>query len=437
MTTTAQQQQVDYYETFYPRLRDEIVFGPPLRLGTHTVYHLKDRFSNWFYRVGTKEYFVFSRMDGTRSLRQIGEEYFAEFGRRLNDSSWGSLFSIIEKRQMLANTANMAKLEDWKQEANKKKREGGRGLLRRRFALLKPDRFLTQLLPWLAFLFHPFFVIPALLCIVTLEVFVGFHAHNILQDMIAGYRNVWTIVLFLGITWVVAFFHECAHGLACKRFGGAVSEIGILWRYLSFFPYCKIDDVLLFHNRWHRVYTSLAGVYINLLCILPFGVLWLLAPAHSLLLAVSSIMLFSFNISSFTNLIPFVELDGYFTLNHMLNMVDLRKESNLYWKRGALKVLLKKGEGNSGAYTLRDRRIYFIYGLLSLTFTALFLIGSLISWYFLGRYWLGDTITWAVLGLMIVIFLIRGPGKSWFARTFRLAERWASLTARLGVARKK
>jgi putative peptide zinc metalloprotease protein len=437
MSITVQESR-DYYEAFYPCLRAEITFGPPLRLGATTVYHLKDRFTGWFYRIGAREQFVFSRMDGSRSLRQIGEEYAAEFGRSLNEQSWGNLFRIIEKRQMLAGAIDSEKLDTWKQEAKQKKREGARGLLRRRFALVEPDRFLERILPWFAFAFHPAFIALALLGIVGLEIFVGINIRSITLELVESYHQPLNIALFLVVGWLFAAVHECAHGLTCKKYGGSVSEIGIFWRYLSFFPYCKIDDVLLFSKRRHRIYTVLAGVFTNLLCSTPFGIIWWLAPTHSVLSEVSSFMLISFNLSSFFNLVPFIELDGYFSLNHFLGTVDLRKEAHFYWKRGALKLLLKKGEGNANrGYTRRDISIYFTYGLFSLLFTTAFLVGTLIGWFFFGQRWFGTTITLLLLGVCVLLFLLRGPGKTWLERRFHVRERWNVFSKRLGIGQKK
>lgn len=436
--STATQAMLDYYDVFCPRLRAEITFGPPLRLGATTVYHLKDQFTGWFYRVGAREQFVFSRMDGSKSLRQISEEYAAEFGRQLNEQSWGNLFRIIEKRQMLDGAIDEEKLASWKEAAKQRKRENARGLLRKRFALINPDRFLERILPWLAFVFHPAFLVVALMGIVALEIFVGFNVKSLALELFTSYQHPLNIVLFLLVGWLFAAVHECAHGLTCKKFGGSVNEIGILWRYLSFFPYCKIDDVLLFHKKGYRIYTVLAGVFANLLCSTPFGIIWWLAPMHSALSEVSAFMLLSFNLSSFSNLIPFIELDGYFALNHALGTVDLRKESHLFWKRGVLKRLLHKGEGNAQrGYTRRDRLTYFTYGLFSLIFTTFFLIGTAIGWFFFGRYWFGTTTTLLLLGAGVMLVLLFGPGKTWLAKHFHLQEKWGNIRQWLKIAHKK
>lgn len=437
MSTTTLE-TLDYYEAFYPCLRSEITFGPPLRLGATTVYHLKDRLTDWFYRIGAREYFVFSRMDGSRSLRQISDEYAAEFGRPLNEQSWGNLFRIMEKRQMLDGATDREKLAAWKQGASLKKRETGRGLLRRRFALIEPDRFLERILPWLAFAFHPAFVITGLLGIVALEIFVGMNIKTIGLELASSYKHPLNFLLFLLISWPFYAAHECAHGLTCKKFGGSVSEIGIFWRYLSFFPYCKIDDVLLFHKRRHRIYTVMAGIFTNLLCCIPFSLIWWFTPPHSTLRDISAFMLLSFNLSTFFNLVPFIELDGYFALNHFLGTVDLRKEAHLFWKRGALKLLLKRGEGNANrGYTRRDTSIYFTYGFFSLIFTTAFLVGTLIAWFFFGQRWFGTDITLALIGVVVLLFLALGPGKPWLEKRFHLQARWSACIARLGLARKK
>ncbi|QBD82993.1 M50 family peptidase [Ktedonosporobacter rubrisoli] len=289
---------------FLPHLRDDIILGPPLRAGSTTVYYLKDKFTNCFYRIGTKEHFLLERMDGSRSLRALSDAYAAEFGRALNGRSWAGLLTLLEKRQLLENTANVTRLEELKREVDRRKRRENRGFLRRRFPLMQPDSFLEKLLPYFQFMFQRAFVLPALLCIVSLEVFVGFHISALVADAWAARSSSWNYLLFVLCVWSFTIIHELAHGLACKNFGGSVSEIGLIWRYFVIFPYCKLDDVLLFHKRWHRVYASFAGIFVNFLSVIPFALFWILAPVPSLLHAISALMLLSFNITIFIRVCP-------------------------------------------------------------------------------------------------------------------------------------
>ena len=395
---------------FRPRLREDIRLGPPLRVGGKTVYYLKDRFSSWFYRIGVKEYFLISRMDGSRSLQDLSDAYLAEFGRPLNEGSWAGMFALLEKRQLLADTTDSVKLEALKSACVERKKRENRGFLRRRLTLIEPDLLLEKLLPWFQFMFHRAFVLPVLLCVVMLEVFIGFHLTPIVSSALSARSNMWSYILFIALVWLFAAIHETAHGLACKRFGGTVSEMGLIWRYLTVFPYCKIDDVMLFHSRWHRVYAAFAGIFVNFLSLIPFGLVWIATPQGSLVHTVSALMLLSFNLMIFVNFVPFIELDGYFMLNHILNMADLRKDAHQFWKRAVLKMVLKSGSGNVG-FSRRDRCIYLIYGFFSLVITGGFLATMVYYWFFLVKYWLGGPAALALLLLIALVLVYRELGR--------------------------
>ncbi|HLJ36684.1 MAG TPA: M50 family metallopeptidase [Ktedonobacteraceae bacterium] len=401
-----------YADTMKPQLRAEIVFGPQVRNGGAIVYFMKDTFTNWFYKIGLKEHFLVSRMDGSRTLGEIGEEYVSQYGRYLDDNAWAGLFKLLEKRQMLVSTADNARLDELKEAAEKKMRADNKGFLRRRFRLVNPDAFLTKLLPCVQFAFRPAFVILTLVAIVALEVFVVLHVKAIGADAWGSRENILILPMFFGLVWFFTAFHEIAHGLTCKRFGGSVREIGITWRYLTFFPYCKLDDVVLFHNRRHQVYAAFAGTFISLLLLLPFSIGWWFAPTASAGRELCALFLIVFNISCFINFIPFIELDGYFMLSSALGMIDLRKESYRFWRKMLSKALFKKGLGIV-AYEAHARYVYLVYGFVSLVFTICFLTATAFYWVTTLRLWLGDGIALGTLVLVALALLYSGPGKTW------------------------
>src|SRR5205807_3067212 len=119
-----------------------------------------------------REHFLITRMDGQRTLQQLGEEYTQQFGRHLDERSWQKLFELLDKRQLLVETATDARLAELRQLGVQRKRAENKHLLRKRFALVNPDAFLTVILPWFRWMFHPIFVVPVLLATLALEVAV-------------------------------------------------------------------------------------------------------------------------------------------------------------------------------------------------------------------------------------------------------------------------
>jgi putative peptide zinc metalloprotease protein len=407
---------VPFDQMMRPCLRTDLLFGPPQRQGATITYLLKDRYTGWFYRIGVREYFLLSRMDGSRSLAALGEEYAAAFGRQMNWQSWSGLLRLLEKRQLLVGGSMPARLEALKQERARKDQQENRGMFRRRFPLFDPDRLLSFVAPRVQFVYTPAFFLPAALCVLALEVFVIANWHTLLLAAWSG-RNLPVLASYVGLVLLFMSLHELAHGLTCKHFGGTVREIGLLWRYLLLVPYCKIDDAMLFHNRWQRVATSFAGVFVNLLLLVPFGLLWQFAPAQSGVKALSALLLLWFNVSMFLNLLPFVELDGYFMLNHALDMVDLRRSSYQFWRQALTRLVLRR-TAESVDYSRRLCVIYTVYGLFSVLVATGVWMGLEWIWFTELVHWLGAFVAWGLTLCSSLLLLARGPARPWSKRLF-------------------
>ncbi len=360
------------YEQFRPQIRADVIFGPPMINGGTTVYYVKDRLTEWFYRIGAREYFLMRQMDGQNTLQQIEAAYNATFHRRLTAQSWSHLFAMLGKRALLVDEQNTNRLAELVNDARAQRRAKEQSILYRRFSLPTPERFLTPMLPMVRFAFHPVFVIPALLGIGLLELFFVLHAQTAVADLLTGihlYLSVPFIALLVISVGIFLTIHETAHGLACLYFGGTVSEIGVAFRYFLPCAYCKIDDVVLFHNRWHRVATAFAGIFVNLLMVIPFAWLWWASPAQSLPHVLGAFILVFMNLFILLNCLPFADLDGYLMLSYALNMVDLRQHATRAWQ-------FRRQE--QASTPSRSTVIYFVYGFFSLVYLLVVLAGILL-----------------------------------------------------------
>src|SRR5579859_188958 len=422
--------RVSFSNTYRPQLRADVVLGPALWSNGTTVHYLKDGLTSWYYRLGVKEYFLVSKMDGHNTLEELSAAYATTFGRHLDTRSWQQIFALLENRQLLMDETDPAKLASLKELAQQKRRQESRTLARWRFSLANPDAFLQTILPWLRFIYKPWFILPALLAFVVLESFLLLNSRAIFASLLTS-TTVSTIaplaVIFLIVEWTFATVHEIAHGLTCKHFGGSVREMGITCRYLWFFPYTNLDDVVLIHNRWHRVYTACAGIFVNLLMLVPFALLWWVAPAHSLLRGLSAIILFGENVSILTNFIPFIDLDGYYILNYALNMVDLRPQAYRFLLRIIRKAFLSKRQEAVPILDSRSFAVYLIYGIGSAIYTIIFITFAANFWFTTIRQWLGSSLAWYLLSTVILFLaLITRPGSQkflpWHKKSLRKAN---------------
>jgi putative peptide zinc metalloprotease protein len=414
---------VDNYEGLQPKIRPDISFSIGEVKGDRTVYYVNDRFTDQFYRIGEKEHFLLRRMDGHATLADIGRDYEARFGKHLSEHSWEGLFKLLDERQMLEGKADEERLKELRAQAKENRRKEGQRLFYRRFHLINPDALLTRMLPWVRFMFHPTVVLSGVAAIIAVEIWTLLN-YSSLSGMAweGGHPRSW--IVFIGLMLLFALFHEMGHGLACKYFGGVVNEMGIMWRYIYLFPYCKLDHIILFHKRRHRVYVAAAGIYIGLLLLVPFAVIWLLAEPHSLAAVISAKILLLYNFMTLLNFIPFVQLDGYFMLSHALGMAELRQEAHSFLLKAVKHSLLGKGEG-VGSYRKRERRIYGIYGTLSLLMTASVIVFMVTFWYRMAISRFGGEHAWAVLGGIILLLALRRAGFGWMKTLY---HRWRPAT---------
>jgi putative peptide zinc metalloprotease protein len=403
----------DLPSEYKPRLRSNIVLGPPELRGDRTVFFIKDALTDWYYRIGLVEHFFLSRMDGTRSFAEILDAYEEASGRRLEPRSETHLLELLEERQMLEGQTDPEKIANLKQRAVERRRERPfDGLLERRFRLADPDRFLSRLEACLRWALSPLFVMPALVAFVLVEIYVFGHLQELFGAALELRRRYASWVLVIVMMWGLSTFHELAHGVACKHFGGSVHDMGVVWRYFWLFPYTKLDDIAVFHNRWHRVYTAFAGIFANLMIVTALTALWIAGAPQGDLRGLLALVLTAYNFSTFRNFIPFLRLDGYFMLSHALRMPDLREESFEFWKKALRKLVLRQGEGLA-RYRTSVKFIYLWYGLWSFLFTLAFVQLIICFWFNLLKKYLGGLVAGVTVSLLLGRIVYR-RGKRWW-----------------------
>ncbi|MGW0897905.1 hypothetical protein ACWD0G_13070, partial [Streptomyces goshikiensis] len=79
-----------------PALRPDVLLSAPLLNGPATVHLVKDPVSGASFEIGPKEFFLVSRLDGSRSLAEIGAAYAQAFGRRLGEGNWQQLLALAQ-----------------------------------------------------------------------------------------------------------------------------------------------------------------------------------------------------------------------------------------------------------------------------------------------------------------------------------------------------
>src|ERR1043166_9672205 len=242
----------DLVEAAEPKLRSDLVISKQETKGG-TFFVFKDPLTTRFFRFGQAEYFIARQLDGRTS---------ADLIRRRVEDRLDSTVSPEVLDQFVGSLRRLGLLDSGEGEPRKvQRRRFVRGnLLYLRFKAFDPDRVLSLLSTKLAFFFTPHFIIFAALVILFAITITVSNWTEITRDFGTLWRfdalpAAWMTVL------VVAGFHEFAHGLTCKRFGGQVHEMGFMLIYFQPAFYCNVSDAWLFPNKPHRLWVTFAGAY--------------------------------------------------------------------------------------------------------------------------------------------------------------------------------
>lgn len=350
---------------YRPELRPRVLLSDPLLDGAATVHLIKDTGSGNSFKVGPKEHFLIARMDGERSLAEIGEEYAGEYGRRLGDAHWQQILTMLGTKGLLAGTPAQAAPVTPPEP---------RTLLRGTLPLVADaDATTARLHRVLGFLLTPWAMGPLLVLVVAMEALVIAHSGELLTAVRELFTNPVLLTGTAILLWVSTALHELAHGVVARHYGGRVAEIGLRWRLPAVIMYCTVDNYQYLRGRWPRIATALAGAVMNLLFLLPFCALWVLAPLDDATHEAISALLLLGSVQAFAMLVPLPPLDGYKIAGQLAGATGLAASTGPY-----LRLALRRAP-EAAAYPRRARIAYPAYALSTVLVLAALVAAAVAS----------------------------------------------------------
>ncbi|WP_371789479.1 metalloprotease [Streptomyces albidoflavus] len=312
--------------SYRPALRAGVLVGGPLYDGPATVHLVKDTGTGHAFKVGPREAFLLARMDGTRALDDLGTEYAAAHGKRLGEAQWRQLLALLGTRGLLDGAPRPAAAE-----AAASTAAGPRTLWRGTLRLVADaDATTARLHRVLRPLLHPAALVPLLLLVLALQAALVVRAGEALDATWALFRNPVLLVAAATLLWLSTALHELAHGVVARHYGGTVAEIGLRWRLPVVIMYCTVDNYPYLPTRWARIATAVAGAVMNLLFLLPFGALWLLAPPDDATRDACAALVLLGTVQALAMLIPLPPLDGYQIAGQLTRTLGLFTASRTY-----------------------------------------------------------------------------------------------------------
>jgi CRP-like cAMP-binding protein/Zn-dependent protease len=211
-------------------------------------------------------------------------------------------------------------------------------------------------------------------------------------------------LILLALGFVLTFFHELGHAAAIVHFGRRVKSAGFMIYFGSPAFFVEASDSLMLDRR-QRIVQSFSGPFAELVLAGLSTILLALIPDSSI-----SGLLYRFALINyfviFLNLIPLLELDGYWILSDLIQVPDLRPRSLEFlqhdlWNKLRTRDRFSKQEVGLGLYAV----IGIVFTILSF-YTAYFfwkrIFGGLVS-----SLWNGGT--GSRLLLLLLVAFLGGP----------------------------
>ncbi|MGH8885533.1 MAG: daptide biosynthesis intramembrane metalloprotease [Egibacteraceae bacterium] len=278
-----------------------------------------------YVRVQGPQWAFLRGLDGRRTIAELERD----FSGRLPDGM---------VRPLLARFAEVGLLEggeDDNQGKDRRLRVADLGAIQ--LSLVNPDRFLDRLIPLIRTLGGPVGrTVSALVMVVGLYS-TAVHARlaALCSERLA--HPMWTATLAAALLGCVVL-HELGHAAAVKYFGGKVRRMGVMLFYLAPAMFCDTSDAWRFPRNRQRAVVAAAGIWVQMVLAglsglalwLPVGAdvaawLWALALLNVGLCVV--------------NLVPFVQLDGYWVLVALTDVHNLRSRALGSLRAAVLRVV--------------------------------------------------------------------------------------------------
>jgi putative peptide zinc metalloprotease protein len=324
-----------------PPLRDELtVHAGPVGADGAPTYTLHDPLRNQFFRLTWAAFEIVSRW-GLGNPEAIAEAASAETTLALGPEAVLQMYQFLAGNQLLradkpADTRRLLAI------ARAAKTSWAGWLLHHylffRIPLVRPDRLLSRLLPWVAWFGGRGFRIATMLALTSGLFLAGREWETFAATLVdhLSLTGLAALGMALGLAKVV---HELAHALTAKTFGCRVPTMGAAFLVMMPVLYTDVNEAWKLPDRRPRLLIGGAGILAELALAAWATLAWGLLPEGTVRSMAFTLAAATWVSSLAINLSPFMRFDGYFLLMDALDTPNLHSRAFAlarWWLREAL-----------------------------------------------------------------------------------------------------
>lgn len=396
----------------YPKLDPRVISKEHIEHGEPTILAKMPGADN-YVRFSRAQWALANLFDGNRSFEEITE--------LVNEAGFGFILEDVQNfAAFMREKTELFYLTPLEKNSTLKQKLGAARHKHKRFAFSdvtditlhrwpNADEYLSKLQPYVEFFYTRWCTALTLLCFGVMIWMWTDKFGEIWADSFQFYnftaKSAWDLLEFWFLFGGMAFFHESAHGMTCKHFGGKVEKIEILLMYFSPTFVCDVTQIWILGDRRARMYTIIAGLWFDLiLCFFGTCFWWATAPGLWVHDFAYKIMMVTGIGMTLLNLNPLLKLDGYYVFSELLAESELYEGSAVYvtsWiKKNVLRLPVEVEY-----LTPRRRILYLVYGLTAILYGLSIIVLVVLFLYHVLRAY-SPEFAW-IPGLLIGYFMFR------------------------------
>ncbi|HEX4006845.1 MAG TPA: HlyD family efflux transporter periplasmic adaptor subunit [Acidobacteriaceae bacterium] len=415
----------------YPRVDPNLIWQENTDDGKPVIVAMI-RGRDSFFRFPPEQWKIIELFDGKRSWDDVADVYAERYGTRFDPDDLREFTSGLDainfwyKTPLEKNIALQQKLEEGRHKHAHRKSKWG-DVAHMQFSAWDPDHYFNLIYPWLKWLYSRWF---GIICLALFSFMIYVFVANwgqIAQDSLLFYsfrqKTAGDLLEFWILFLILAFFHESAHGLTCKHYGGQVHAMGFHLIYLTPAFFVDVSEAFVYAGRWQRFLIILAGIGVEMIFCAVATVVWWGTPAgsgaHDL---AYKIMLITGVAVVIVNMNPLIKLDGYYAFSEIIGFSDIKERSTAYFS-GLVRKRIFRLPVEMDFVARRRRPGYLLYAILSGAYSYMLLITVL---RFSGNVFSHFSPEWGfvpMLALAVLIFRSRLRTLLRFMRTVYLDKR--------------
>jgi putative peptide zinc metalloprotease protein len=335
-------------------------------------YVVRDPAGNQFHRLSDAAYRFVGLLDGRRT---VGEAWDLVGGQLADDAPTQPEVIQILSQLYAANLVETdispdatVLLRRHKQLVKRQMQGRMMNVLFPRIPIWDPDAFVKRWMPIARVIISKLGAIIWLIVVGTAIAAVAPHWSELKQAAIdaVDLHSKPENIFLLWMTFVaIKFIHECGHAFSCRRFGGEVHEMGIMFLVFVPTPYVDASSAWAFSSRWKRMFVGMGGMIIELFVAALCAFVWLNTTNDTLInhLAYNAMLIASVTTVVF-NANPLLRYDGYYILSDWLEIPNLQNKSREYIL-GLIKRHVFRIKSQQPLPPVGQRIWLFFYGIAS------------------------------------------------------------------------